>query len=107
MTTAQHTPGPWHAVFVKANTVAYINGHETSTLATLKAPFGNVARMNADARLIAAAPDLLAACIAAEAEMSSVYRLGLVDSLAPKAEHSTFTLAGTQLRVAINAAKGE
>ncbi len=59
----EHTPGPWHAVLVKGGTVAYINGHETSTLTTLKAPFRNADRMNADARLIAAAPDLLAICV--------------------------------------------
>ena len=46
-----------------------------------------------DAALIAAASDLLAALEMCEREMSDVYRAGLVDSLTPPPEASTFTQA--------------
>lgn len=36
-----------------------------------------------------------------EAEMSAAYRLGLVDSLTPKGEHSSFTLAIGNARIAL------
>ncbi len=46
---------------------------------------------------------LVAACRVAEHEMTEVYRLGLVDSLAPKSERSSFTEAVSSLRAALAA----
>jgi len=49
-------------------------------------------------------PALVTACVAAEAEMSAAYRLGLVDSLSPKGEASSFTQTVVALRGALRAA---
>lgn len=51
--------------------------------------------------------ELLRACKAAEAEMSDVVRRGLVDTLAPKSEASSFTQAITLAREAIARAESQ
>jgi hypothetical protein len=54
-----HTPGPWHAIHTPGNTHLTIHG-EVYDVATTK-PAGSVEREAANARLIAAAPELLEA----------------------------------------------
>ncbi len=80
-TAASHTPGPWHLklerIGLRQDTRAYIlgpNGREdgviaSANLSTLRGPEDEAARV-ANARLIAAAPDLLAALQNIEANLT-------------------------------------
>ncbi len=57
MKTAQHTPGPWHTVDHKSGTFEIL-GDDTYPVLRIR---GGMTPTNSNARLIAAAPDLLAA----------------------------------------------
>ena len=79
--SAQHTPGPWFATKVSDyNKIACIGrAWNISTILPL-ADFGDV---DADARLITAAPDLLAALQALVAELDGPGKPYSSDSYAP------------------------
>lgn len=66
MSTA-HTPGPWKANFKSLATVEAENGAVVAKVQRL----GSLTTMQADQRLIAAAPELLAAATRAEAFIAS------------------------------------
>lgn len=60
----KHTPGPWNAVELSYNSSAYYiygSGKDKRSLAVAHIPRSTIQPMEANARLIAAAPDLLAA----------------------------------------------
>jgi hypothetical protein len=66
VTVAEHTPGPWVAEFSEAVSVLDGERGRVCTINWLKGPYGAFGRKpdaegEANARLIAAAPDLLAA----------------------------------------------
>ena len=72
MKTTKHTPGPWSVASYEAGKVV-IEAHDGSDVAELiwcDKP-GIVEMCKADAALIAAAPDLLAACKEAIAELTN------------------------------------
>ena len=82
MSAAQHTPGPWKTQRVHSGRIIYTETQrdfetkETRTLAFLvrnEAQFP-VEQSDANGRLIAAAPDLLAALYASEIALRSVLR---------------------------------
>lgn len=62
----KHTPGPWNTVILNGDRIAVV-AHDSSDVATL------TQASHADARLIAAAPELLAAL---EAAIPALIRLG-------------------------------
>jgi hypothetical protein len=57
MKTAQHTPGPWHAIAHPSGTFEIL-GDDTYPVLRIR---GGMTPTNSNASLIAAAPDLLAA----------------------------------------------
>ena len=83
MKTTKHTPGPW----VVGNVGEVVAGG-----ITLADVYGDEEQADADAYLIAAAPDLLAACEAVAATTWS---------------KNTATIIGERVRAAIAKAKGE
>jgi hypothetical protein len=88
MSAAKHTPGPW---VVDGRTIYAECDRESFTVAGM--PATNHATREADARLIAAAPELLAAC---EATLAQWHSESITEQ---KSLH-------TQLRAAIAKAKG-
>lgn len=72
--TAQHTPGPWTVLTTadKSRVVANARAGEGWTIAILRQ--GDTPEWAANARLIAAAPDLLEALEAADAVLSGRVR---------------------------------
>jgi hypothetical protein len=113
MGEAKHTAGPW-----KSNATGSLPGAAVWTAdgreficslvpAGIKTP--NSERMDANCRLIAAAPCLLAACEAAESEIRILAR-SLIDNSPFTEEHDqgrAWLLIADQLRTAIAKAKGE
>ena len=64
---AKHTPGPWYPVY-SIETGTFNNSFKigTSDVIVARTPTSNGHETEANARLIAAAPDLLAACEAVD-----------------------------------------
>lgn len=91
-----HTPGPWVAVEGFNGPVVEGGRSVVAMLGTLTV--ASEAEAEANARLIASAPDLLAACEAVEALIGDVSDAGLWPTLGPVAD---------RLREAILRAKGE
>ena len=60
-TTAQHTPGPWTCETIDGSIIGARNANSCSLVIVSKLGYQGV-QTPANARLIAAAPDLLAAC---------------------------------------------
>lgn len=87
--TTKHTPGPW-AVSDVGEVVVCATGRTLCDV--YSSPADDDAQADADARLIAAAPDLLAACEAVAATTWS---------------RNTATIIGEQVRAAIAKAKGK
>jgi len=76
---ARHTPGPWDAITSDGRNYRIIGGEEAGYVAIVEAIFQP--RQNAaNARLIAAAPDLLEACKAASAVLTGFYN-AVADSI--------------------------
>ena len=100
-TNATHTPGPWIASDQSRHGCDYRDRHimddSGDILATVHAVRTTAAGRDANARLIAAAPDLLAAC---EAALSELEALRGVDEGFPQGE------TAQALRSAIAKAKG-
>lgn len=70
---AQHTPGPWTIHPKSASKVADSNGETVAACGRIGVTNAEVySRVLADARLIAAAPDLLAACIALKEDLGHI-----------------------------------
>jgi len=61
MTQAKHTPGPWHVGVRQAEQIVYDENGWAVANATVHHGESNIPESKANARLIAAAPDLLAA----------------------------------------------
>lgn len=79
---SKHTPGPWKVNTQPEGTVVWLNG---SAGYELRDPTGFGHKANpADARLIAAAPDLLEAAKAAAAFIAQRSRPGKSDPLADR-----------------------
>lgn len=117
MNDSTHTPGPWHIGFkdgsggLSDNEGAYIVGYVDSDLENVvvvggsddwSLPFGVV--NEADAHLIAAAPDLLAAAIKAEANLTNIIAL-LRAARNPSVER-VFADSLGDLKAAIQKARG-
>ncbi len=63
---AEHTPGPWHLQELPYDDAFRISGESTLHLTVTECADGYIPGQNeANAHLIAAAPDLLAACVEA------------------------------------------
>lgn len=76
MKTEKHTPGPWQQREVKASRAGItIEGRNGNYIAAVDCD-GDRESMHANARLIAAAPDLLEACRLADEKLSSVTQPG-------------------------------
>ena len=69
---SEHTRGPWRPIGAKASIGIYNDSGDP--IASLQAPIGSMSRprRDADARLIAAAPDLLAAAKQARDALSAL-----------------------------------
>lgn len=63
--TTQHTPGPWTVGVGDGQRIVIGGGHRLVTVAPKSRVVADIQRAISDARLIAAAPDLLEACYAA------------------------------------------
>ena len=111
---AKHTPGPWHciggAVYRDGNAgeptgpIAFMCRDERATLAGI-----HPTERDANARLIAAAPDLLAACVALLVEYDSMNaELRHIGKGRPESSDGAHPdSAGQAARSAIADAKGE
>jgi len=69
---ARHTPGPWDAITSDGRNYRIIGGEEAGYVAIVGAIF-QPQQNAANARLIAAAPDLLEACKKASAVLAKFY----------------------------------
>src|SRR5438105_6090577 len=103
--TEAHTPGPWR--IVESGSTRDIRSCEAAprTIAALFRPFPYLMgeqENEANARLIAAAPDLLAACEAAATIMQEV-----PESELHPADRNPFTNALIGLRQALEKARGQ
>lgn len=96
---AKHTPGPWTYRFRVGGTVVETGAGEAIALTVSTAPGGSI---DGNARLIAAAPALLAACEAAK----HVWEQGCVDR-GWKDEPNWIDEAKELIDAAIAQAKGE
>ena len=103
MSNAKHTPGPWeieydYAICMGDQVVSRAIAPDTAT----------TEEANANSVLIAAAPDLLAACEAAANELAAPLSVGDVRAR-PAAEQlrHRMNLVRASLRAAIARAKGE
>lgn len=110
MGNTQHTPTPWK-VLIDSRGEPNLWGADGILMGTLYHDGISDAKpiQLANAEFIVRAcnnhDDLLAAMESCEREMSNAYRKGLVDSLAPKAESSSFTQAVSVARAVIAKAK--
>ncbi len=115
MSESKHTPGPYRVgALIKEGAIrieTYGDGPHIGVMRFSDNPLLTQERAIANALFVVRAcnahDDLLAACTACELEMSNAYRKGLVDSLAPKGEASSFTQAVAVARAAIAKARGE
>ena len=99
-TTAQHTLGPWETRgFVISKDYYGRYGHRSVAIVSASTGMCTVAEARANARLIAAAPDLLAACEATLNAMDAGVINGSVAIITAPIKSS--------LRAAIAKAKGE
>lgn len=110
MTTKKHTPGPWELVVDLPDsryrsTRVVADGYGFSAPYRLKPGSGRDPQQEADNALIAAAPDLLAACEAAALVMTCTDRLG---HMAPRRGcNCSRCRVALGLRAAIAKAKGD
>ena len=77
MSATTHTPGPWAVERSLAGKTVITGPGGAHTLAVVAIAFdgaGGLSSMEANAHLIAAAPELLAACIAAEETLDNSLR---------------------------------
>lgn len=82
MTANKHTPGPWHSGFTKFSQVFAENGALIARCNRLT----SLTNLQANARLIAAAPELLEACLAARAlTPDGTHTAGVLDDAIAKA----------------------
>lgn len=66
MSGVKHTPGPWEVAYLDENGQSVVKGEHTEIATCWHHCVGSIeAQMHANARLIAAAPDLLEALIEA------------------------------------------
>lgn len=99
MTDTQHTPGPWTVAEDDINGQAIVRGRHTEIATCWHHCLGSLEiQMRANARLIAAAPELL------EALEACLARLQIVDTEAIK---NSYHLPVIKAAAAINKAKGE
>jgi hypothetical protein len=109
-TLAQHTSGPWHANIAHPDLRAYADSVNTESglhVCDVASYGASPTQRNANARLIAAAPDLLAALGALLAER---YACGAVDGSEEFDADGNWTCtspASAMARVALARAKGE
>lgn len=98
--TAQHTPGPWKISGDDVIAVAGSTGFSAGANPAIAFIYETLDQSRAiNARLIAAAPELLAACNVAEELIDDLIR-------APKVKHNRKQILA-KLRAAIAKAKGE
>lgn len=117
---AKHTPGPWTipnpnpgdiGAFIEAENPSFKSPGKTplesKTRIVAKVPFGAIGgRHGADARLIAACPDMLAALENAEASIELVRCLDAGQAIDTEADNMLDSLQN-RIRAAIAKAKGE
>jgi hypothetical protein len=95
----QHTPGPWKTSFLDDTRIEDKNG---SDVAMALGEYSTESdRMEANARLIAAAPDLL------EAAKSAWMLIEQINEFGKCVDGQTFDLAYDKVKAAIAKAKGE
>lgn len=112
---AEHTPGPWHAANwhpggTWANDLAVINpaAEGWDRMLAFLPDRGDGGRRQADARLIAAAPDLLAACEAQRAIIEHIPACALCSSGIPCATGRSLSVeARSLLDSSLAKARGE
>ncbi len=94
----KHTPGPWNTIWIDGTHVIDANGGKTDIAHIINR--GNPDTTEANARLVAAATDLLEACQAVIDEMEAVFVD--TDEMAPE-----WVAIGNMCREAIAKATGE
>jgi hypothetical protein len=95
-TQTQHTPGPWRVKFDEIGFVDIYRAHDDTAGSLNNYAVAESVQSDSDARLIAASPDLLAACESALALLTN-----------PTAEPGDADAVTAMLLTAIAKAKGE
>lgn len=97
--SAQHTPGPWEMCYDKGSTRDILSRKHGGICVVRRAGVHNDATYNANARLIASAPELIAALIAmVEAEDASCDDFGAeqIDAIERAMEQARAAIAKTK-----------
>lgn len=101
----KHTPGPWKVVEIDHATKIVAPNRKWAVCGHMNATDEDAGELAANARLIAAAPDLLAALVACDVSMDAAVALGIGDIL-PPAYRDSWARAHTAARAAIAKLKG-
>ena len=99
--SAQHTPGPWRVSLTDDTVVVDATGHEVAAIDGDYNDPDTWPLMEANARVIAAAPDLLSALRCAKALLDNINEFGACNS------PEIYDAADTAVRAAIAKAEGQ